>query len=350
MHEVRRGDTLWDLARRYLSDPFRWREIFEVNTAVVEDPHWIFPGENLRLPGAVTGVAVRAEPAGEAVAMEARPAGQEPGQAAPQERRGVSRFGGESVFDRSPDAQATLGSLDVEDAGPTLLVSASDFRRAPVLADPSEMTTYGVTARKIEANPLELRLPAAARLHDHVVIWLNGLAVRPDQMLRAIRWGQRVDANQRVVLPMAVLNVLEVSGDSARAEVVGLFGDYVVGDFVTDAVPFEAGELLRFEAIEGADLITRVLGSAIAEPLLGPGSHIFLNAGSVDGVRIGDEFATFLPSEERPSSAQLDDRQATVRVVRVGSDFATARVIEVRDLGTKAGSPARLVRRATGAD
>src|SRR5690606_38168437 len=54
-HVVRPGDTLWDLAGRYLANPFRWSEIFGVNRDVVEDPHWIYPAERLRIPGAVMG-------------------------------------------------------------------------------------------------------------------------------------------------------------------------------------------------------------------------------------------------------------------------------------------------------
>jgi nucleoid-associated protein YgaU len=49
-HVVRRGDTLWDLARLYLSNPFLWPMIFEANRDVVENPHWIFPAERLIIP------------------------------------------------------------------------------------------------------------------------------------------------------------------------------------------------------------------------------------------------------------------------------------------------------------
>src|SRR5215203_2185395 len=41
-HVVKKGDTLWDIAKAYLKDPFRWPEVFQRNTDVVENPHWIY--------------------------------------------------------------------------------------------------------------------------------------------------------------------------------------------------------------------------------------------------------------------------------------------------------------------
>ncbi|HEX9801349.1 MAG TPA: LysM peptidoglycan-binding domain-containing protein [Thermoanaerobaculia bacterium] len=64
IHIVVRGDTLWDLARQYLGNPYLWPQIWERNQYVL-DAHWIYPGDPL-----VVGIEVAPAEAVGALAIE----------------------------------------------------------------------------------------------------------------------------------------------------------------------------------------------------------------------------------------------------------------------------------------
>lgn len=47
---VERGDTLWGLAAEAYGEGAQWPRIYEANAAHIDDPHWIFPGQQLVVP------------------------------------------------------------------------------------------------------------------------------------------------------------------------------------------------------------------------------------------------------------------------------------------------------------
>ena len=52
---IQKGDTLWDLAEKWLGDPFLWPQVWDENRYIL-DSHWIYPGDPLVIPGNPTVV------------------------------------------------------------------------------------------------------------------------------------------------------------------------------------------------------------------------------------------------------------------------------------------------------
>lgn len=53
MHAVRKGDTLWDLCATYYNNPWMWPKVWSYNPQI-QNPHWIYPGDQLRLRAGAT--------------------------------------------------------------------------------------------------------------------------------------------------------------------------------------------------------------------------------------------------------------------------------------------------------
>ncbi len=57
VYTIKKGDTLWALAKQFLGDPYLWPQLWERNP-YVKDSHWIYPGDPL-----VVDLAVEEQPA-----------------------------------------------------------------------------------------------------------------------------------------------------------------------------------------------------------------------------------------------------------------------------------------------
>lgn len=57
---IQRGDTLWDLSGKFLDSPWYWPKLWSYNPQI-ENPHWIYPGNPLRLAPAGADAPARIE-------------------------------------------------------------------------------------------------------------------------------------------------------------------------------------------------------------------------------------------------------------------------------------------------
>ncbi|HUF64900.1 MAG TPA: LysM peptidoglycan-binding domain-containing protein [Gemmatimonadaceae bacterium] len=329
-HVVKRGDTLWDLAKHYLQDPFRWPDVFQRNTDVVEDPHWIYPGEVLRIPGT-------------AVRPEALRAAQEEGLVV---SRVVTRpaEGGSTVFAEGMGRQyVNLAAIE--------RARGSGLRRGEIDAAPFVTHHRGpagagqvIGTGERHAVAVEVR-DHRFQLHEHAYLSAPaGVPLTMGTELMALASGTELSDTTRLMVPTGVFRVVEqASGPRpAKARLVRQFGEVFVGQ-----------RLVAYESQPPADNreLEPVASSSDARvmwvhnnPVLPSVQHyVILSLPPGGGLSPGDRLTLVDPaSPDQDRAVTLPEDAALVQVVKVTPHGATAVVLAQRFPTIRQGMPARL--------
>jgi hypothetical protein len=362
-HTVRRGDTLWDLAQQYLGDPFLWPEIYRLNTNVVEDPHWIYPGEVLRLGGGpeVSAVpSVDTPPPVEGAPLAGEPApegapGEEPA-AALAEPQVADLAPGEAVGDNNGDVDMTplVGDRSrATQVGPSLELALArryrPFRRTEFYSSgflteeqvlPLGRVLGTVTPLQIE----EVSSRSTAGMYGRVaVVPPAGGKYQVGDTLVTVILQEEIRGYGNIVVPTGLLRVLDVSRPENLAEVIAAYAPVRDQQRVLPAEKFRDPGNVRPVPISDGVRGT-VLGHRDRQPLTGPQDVLFLDKGRKDGVALGDLFELRQSPRPRPAAATVvSEVMATVQIVHVGDRTATARVVSVIQPDIRPGTEARQI-------
>lgn len=344
VHVVQTGETLWGLSERYLGDPFLWPEIYRINTDVVEDPHWIFPGEELRLlaarPVAMEDslTVIGEEPTQEPIEVEELV--QPPVAPAPPPTETAP-----TVF-QEPGALVRTMDLDVPlyryrpvrsgqfySAG--FLTEGDELPWATVLGAVGTPTLRNLAASSVATvfGEVEIRAPRSAtyQIGDSLLV----ARVRRD----VPGWG-------KVVSPTGIVRVTKTAGTLVHAEVVVLFHRVTDGQFALPLEPFHnPGDVLPVPIENGAT--GEIIDVRDIHSVRQQQDIVFINLGRLDGVSLGDVFEVFT---EQKDDQLLGGEEpiALISIVHVRNRSASGFVVNVMDLGVDKGAPVRLVRKMPG--
>ena len=325
-HTVKRGDTLWDLAKSYLGDAYLWPEIYRINTDQIEDPHWIYPGEILRLPGRT--VAAAPAPAADA---PVRPSSQ----SVFSPRTLV--FSRSSGRRQSAPPRVALGDVVsapyyVQVGGPSNPGKVMFGADLPGIDKPHPMNNYPLYDRL-------LMVPPAG----------SGASVR-DRFI-AYEVGPTEEGLGTMIVPTAMLQVVRAprDGEPAVVEVRQLYGMLEADAKVIplDTAGAGATGVPVHVATENARTASLV---EVYRPAVLPsiGHFVLFNLSAQDGLRIGDEVEVYRDraepkGDDGPTLPEV--AIATAQVVRVTAYGATARVTSQQQPAIRKGERVRVTAR-----
>lgn len=339
-HTVKKGDTLWDLAGTYLGDPFRWPEIYRINTDVVEDPHWIYPGEILKLPGYIGAELPGLAQPGRDTTMITPPTAaviDSSNLRTTPPQRGRTIFG-----QRQTPAQLEPGLIAPTDTTrpmmgidtsrkPAPTVRYGDFLRAPWI---DRLKGPPVWGRILGAADLPGIEPARQRgryqLNDRVLIAPPTGSVAPEKELYlAYHNGPLIEEVGQVIVPTGVIEVLRppVNGEAAIARVVRMFGEVSERDRL---MPYDSSGLaitgMPTPVKNGVEGEIRWIAD---EPVLpGPTYFILLSLTAGD-VKAGDEIELFQARKKAQEEGEYATPEITIgraQVIRVTPYGSTAMI------------------------
>jgi hypothetical protein len=345
-HVVRRGDTLWDLAGRYLANPFQWPRIHEANTRIVRDPHWIYPDQVLVIPGfrslvePYPGTPADATAAVAAVRSTDRPF--------------------RTVFYREPPPEARTGpTVLMEPLAERVPVKPGEFYRAEFLASPRRLPLVGRVIRPFrEVAQTGDLLPSAHPRDDLYIAYATSTAPPVGERLLVASVEREVPgggAEMHLIDPRAVVRVVAHDDEVMRVAIEEQFGRVIRDQVVLPLEFYPDFAAASAEPVQGEfDLEARIIEFTDDGPMPGPLARAFINAGSNQGVQVGDIFLAYLPPRRatewdgvrRTGTEQIPaEAIAELRVVRVQERTSTVVVDHLSKPQLESGLPARRVRK-----
>ena len=270
-HEVRSGDTLWDLSGAYFGDNYAWPRMWSFNPHIT-NPHWIYPGDIIHLRE-FEGVDGDIEQAGHHA--DARATGDGPTPLSDEDAVGLyMALGGMMVTEEETPVGRIIGSPVA----------------ARMLAEHQEVWVgFGEDAyRQDERESMD----------EDDIIHVDDVNAEVGDRFALIRSAGKLknDDGETEAIKYYVLGSLEITevptreGVALTGEIDKSWREIERGDLL---VPYERQLQLIQPRQADNDLVAKVVDSLDPSRIFAPQEYLFVNRGAADGVRAGNRFFVY---------------------------------------------------------
>ena len=272
-HVVVPGDTLWSIAARFLKEPWRWPELWQLNREQIRNPHLIYPGDIVYLDDSAPAPRLRlARPVPDAGG------GERQGEGAPARvAQAPERTERASPRVRSEPERQPIPTIDARAIEPflnrPLIVDENGLAKHPRIVATQDGRVY--LGRGDIAYVRGLTDESVRDWH----VYRRAVPLRDPQTGKTLAWEARYVGDMR----------LERAGDPAVFRVLGVAEEIGPGDRL---MPAQRAVTPTFaprppQSQVSARVISVYRGLAQA----GRDGIVAINAGSAEGLEAGDVLA-----------------------------------------------------------
>ncbi len=365
-HTVSKGETLWSIAQLYYNDPLLWPEIYRLNTALIDDPHWIYPGEELNLQTGVSvaqappeSTAVAGPPTADTVRAHGGP-GADTVTAAPLDT-GIILDTAQSVIEAPPAPTESYQTIfdrrrnatqEVQDVLRGYLHQAyhplrrGEFYAAGFLTENESMPYGRVLGNTALSSIPRLTDRTSATIYDQIAVAPpRNASYHVGDSLLIVRVDRDIAGWGGVVVPVGVARVTELQQRQVLAQVLAnmQFGRIHEGHLALPLEPFKDPGEVRPTPVEQG-LQGQVIAERDVHELAALQQIIFINRGRAEGVTLGDLFEVFRPAVGRPGTAS-EQVQVVVEIVHTREHSCSGLILNVDHPALIPGMPVRLIRK-----
>lgn len=354
-HVVVKGDTLWDISGKFLSDPFKWPELWKRN-AGIKNPHLIYPGDVVRLTeNGFEIVPAKAIEPQEAVeepapkeAMEEAPEAIEaavPEEAAEEEETAAPEESVEEAVEPEPGAmeeapvEAGTEAVEMEEElaeeTPVVKKFSSSFLKRGGFMTKAEIEASGVLVKSKDGRLyldkgtivyMAFKDPSTAEIGDRYSVFKTGKKVSHPRTKRY--FGNTIDI-------LGAVEVTGVSGKTVEGKVVETEMEFKIGDRL---IPYEAphGEIEIIGAEEEVSAVIVAAREGMTE--IAKDDIVFLDKGDNDGLKPGNVLNVYRekakaqnPLKKKEDMDIPSDNIGSMLIVRTTEKNSTAIVLKATE-------------------
>jgi hypothetical protein len=301
---VVKGDTLWDISGKFYQDPWKWPYIWGLNKDTIKDPHWIYPGDVVRLDRSTGMLSVGEQ------AMEVT------------EPRSIDS----NTVRLSP---RVIEGTSVHDAIPSIPVSIL----APFLSKPLAMDENAVDNAPQIIGAREGRVI----LGEGDTCFARGLNSSLGSTWQIYRPGQKfVDPDTEEVLGVEAiyLGTAEATkfGDVSTLSITSSVQEIRAGDHLI--IPSSDAPLTYLPRAPADQISAQIISIYGGVSQAGQNMAITLNKGAREGLQVGHVLALYHKGEVVKSNGEKyslpDERYGLAFVFRVFDKVSYALVMETK--------------------